>query len=260
MSCYSPLLWTGRRQLNSMPQEIVFLSSIPSFSFSLSFSRTSGAHSPTLEYNEPLFFHVELFFHWFESSGLRDPWKLALHFQLQLTSPALFSFYLASFSAHFKGSLAISANTVIKGHEGSGIRDEKSHVCLAWISIPLVLTSRDSKSVFPSASLTFFAEPNPYAAHCVWLPRHPTALEQGRLLAASFPVFCWQGAQKHNFPLCFPGLAQRTETQRGFISRCQSAPWESTETDFPPMQKQLSLEIAKNKKKKRKYREKYHFP
>lgn len=81
MSCYSPLLWTGRRQLNSMPHKIVFLSSIPSFSFSLSFSRTPGAHSPTLEYNEPLFFHVEMFFHWFESRSLRDPWNLVPHFQ-----------------------------------------------------------------------------------------------------------------------------------------------------------------------------------
>lgn len=73
MSCYNSLLWTGRRQLNSTAHQIVFLRSISSFSFSLSFSRALGAHSPSLEYNQPLFFHVELFFLWFESRGLRDP-------------------------------------------------------------------------------------------------------------------------------------------------------------------------------------------
>lgn len=256
MSCYSPLLWTGRRQLNYMLHKIVFLNIIPSFSFSFSFSRTPGAHSPTLEYNEPLFFHVELFFHWSESRGLRDPWKLVPYFQFQLTSPALFSFYLASFATDFKGSLSISANTAIKGHEGTGIRDERSHVCLAWTSIPLLLTSRGSKSIFPSASLTFFAEPNPCAAHCVQLPMHSTAPEQGRLLAASLPGFCWQGAQQAEPPSAFAWPCTKNRNSQGFFSRCQSAPWESTETDFPLMQKELSMEKAKNKKKARKYRQK----
>lgn len=131
-----------------------------------------------------------------------------------------------------------------------GIRDERSHVCLVWSSIPLLLTSRDSKIVFPSASLTSFAEPNPYAVHCVWLPTHPTAPEQGRLLTASSPDFCWQGAQWAQPPSVFAWPCTKKRNPQGFFSRYQSGAWESTETDFPPMQKHLSVEREKNKKKK----------
>lgn len=105
---------------------------------------------------------------------------------------------------------------------------------------------------FPSVAPTFFAEPNPYTVRCVLLLPHPSNRARTRKTLRS--IFSWPllgGSSASTASLCVCLASRREQKPTGDFLKVLVCPtgiyWN---IGFPSMQQQLSMEKAKNGKRR----------